>query len=1138
MDVSATVGTNQYGTTTITGQATALLGNKYGDVFNIQQATFLLSTTSIIEPKIGPSKVVRQNRVLAGGQQTLEIITTYDDSHILSQRGTSQQIELRWERCEDLGVGVFGEVHREEAQDGEKVKSRAVKVLRRRQLEHMQIDYKKELDALIQLSQPQYVRRYVEFFSWYEDQNYIYLAMEYIPYGDLARYIYEGLKEVDASQIAYQVLDGIRVMHRLDLIHRDIKPANIFVVQREPVWWVKIGDFGISKSTITKQTSLHTQVGTQGYQAPEVLGLVATKKRNSYDSKCDIWSFGCLVFEMLTGQLPFDIGGSLNSYCNDGAPFPGLRIKKAGASLLIARFVWTMLQAEPQARPTAEQAMFLLSYGCEPKAVQLLDSDTEPHLYLKDCVGRDFRIPWEHCSTWAEMMSSLRLALAYIDDDDVGERVLRGEFDLVTKDRKIIQDKEWSMTVRPGMQIFMRVRPEPTFATMSEPVPEAQNKRISEGQVKQKSLDEAVLLGREVVPEQRSNVVPPIVEPILGAGESHSIEASSSYDTDHVVVPSVGGTSLYASSFDDGNDQVSRHETENRPSCERTNDATQVDSVLGPACNNSTVPSNPSQVVLDEPRTTLSQGPQEMHFIPGGRKTEEGIDISKHLHTKETSESANFPDGAAHSRAPGLVKRRMHLVDCCGNWHGLSEEDYSSWDSLTQYVLCHADVDPYTGPWIQRGHFDLLDIGSGQVVAPRHWEASVSLGITLMMRVWHEVTSDLREKEQTKTRPTPSSDMTGELPVIDGRYVGDFDLWTPAASPTTSVNFSDFDTSWNAVLKFTDCFAKDHEIPFAQFRHWTCMRSFINTLWTPTDDYTRGDHIRNSYFDLFSMQLRATIPVDKWEALVRPGMHIYMLVWPSCEQKLRVLSQRNLRLLSKMLAVKQQSPEQDLDGGKAPSAFGSGRRDRKKHVHFDTNGSQSGFTFSNPEDIFEQFMKERGRGGISPVPSGPQTPAVSIITKTLPVTLEDLYKGTKKKMKVNRMKWDAKNRRVKEDKILEMDIPAGVRAGYKFKFSGVGDETDHGFADLHFIVSEKAHPDFEREGDNLRTMIELDLDEAATRWERIVKTIDGKLLPVRGWGRTAPGTIETFPGLGMPVRKKPGERGDLIVEIKIKQPDI
>ena len=89
---------------------------------------------------------------------------------------------------------------------------------------------------------------------------------------------------------------------------------------------------------------------------------------------------------------------------------------------------------------------------------------------------------------------------------------------------------------------------------------------------------------------------------------------------------------------------------------------------------------------------------------------------------------------------------------------------------------------------------------------------------------------------------------------------------------------------------------------------------------------------------------------------------------------------------------------------------------------------------------------------------------------------------------------------------------------------------------MHFIVTEKPHPDLKREGDNLRTVIELDLKEALTGWEKRVKTIDGKQVPVRGAGPTAPGTVQTFPGQGMPISKKPGQRGDFLVEIKVKFP--
>lgn len=450
---------HRYETATISGQATAILGNKYGDVINVHQATFLLQAATTAQAHNEPSKVVRHNQVLPGdpipGQTTVESIKAYNEGSRFQQRGTVQQTELRWRRCEDIGVGSFGEVHREEAEECGQVKSRAVKVLQRRRLVHMGVDYKKELDAMIELSQPSFVHRFVEFYSWYESHNNIYLAMEYVPFGDLESYIQAGLKESDTRQIAFQVLDGIRIMHELDLIHRDIKPANVFIVQREPVWWVKLGDFSISKRSVTRQTVLQTQVGTQGYQAPEVLGIIETEKKDMYDSKCDIWSFGCLLFEMLTRRLPFPSTRTLIDYCNDEEPFPGLQIKKSGGSLLIAEFVWSMLQASPLARPTAEQATFLLSYRCGPAASSQEGSDGPDFLYLVDCLKRHFRIPWQYCSTWIDIESTLRTMLSYVELGGIGRSVSRGDYELRTIQGICLHSQNWERVVSPGTRVSL-----------------------------------------------------------------------------------------------------------------------------------------------------------------------------------------------------------------------------------------------------------------------------------------------------------------------------------------------------------------------------------------------------------------------------------------------------------------------------------------------------------------------------------------------------------------------------------------------------------------------------------------------------------------------------------------------------------
>lgn len=234
-----------------------------------------------------------------------------------------------------------------------------------------------------------------------------------------------------------------------------------------------------------------------------------------------------------------------------------------------------------------------------------------------------------------------------------------------------------------------------------------------------------------------------------------------------------------------------------------------------------------------------------------------------------------------------------------------------------------------------------------------------------------------------------------------------------------------------------------------------------------------------------------------------------------------------------------------------------------RSFHFSTNGGQ-GFSFSDPNDIFSSFTRSGGAGGgaedddvfnllnsfggargsgsrrstgnFAPRPARPQTPEVTIVERNLPVTLEELFKGAHKKMKIKRKTFNAQGQRITEDKILEMDIRPGLKAGSKIKFSGVGDQEEGGTQDLHFIVTEKPHPTLTREGDDLRTTIDLDLKEALTGWKRTVTTIDSKQLNVSGVGPTQPGYEEIFPGLGMPISKKPNERGNFIVQVKVNFP--
>lgn len=88
-----------------------------------------------------------------------------------------------------------------------------------------------------------------------------------------------------------------------------------------------------------------------------------------------------------------------------------------------------------------------------------------------------------------------------------------------------------------------------------------------------------------------------------------------------------------------------------------------------------------------------------------------------------------------------------------------------------------------------------------------------------------------------------------------------------------------------------------------------------------------------------------------------------------------------------------------------------------------------------------------------------------------------------------------------------------------------------------FLTSvQKPHEIYKREGDNLRMYVDLDLKEALTGWTRTIPTIDGKKFTLSKGGPTGPGYVETYPHQGMPNSKKPDQRGDMLVEVRVKFP--
>ncbi|MFC7584587.1 protein kinase [Nonomuraea antimicrobica] len=209
----------------------------------------------------------------------------------------------RYELLQPLGRGGMGVVYR--ARDRELERIVAVKVLPAQMLRDgdFRARFRREARAAAGLSHPNIAVVYDVGEDIGDGELVPYLVMELVEGGTLADLLRQAPPTPnEVGRIVAAVLEALEHSHGREVVHRDIKPANIMVHRVGGRVRVKVMDFGIAKlmsETATRLTATGIRIGTPSYMSPE------QADGKPADARSDLYSTGCVLYEMLTGRPPF-----------------------------------------------------------------------------------------------------------------------------------------------------------------------------------------------------------------------------------------------------------------------------------------------------------------------------------------------------------------------------------------------------------------------------------------------------------------------------------------------------------------------------------------------------------------------------------------------------------------------------------------------------------------------------------------------------------------------------------------------------------------------------------------------------------------------------------------------------------------
>ncbi|RWR72948.1 dnaJ subfamily B member 4 [Cinnamomum micranthum f. kanehirae] len=187
--------------------------------------------------------------------------------------------------------------------------------------------------------------------------------------------------------------------------------------------------------------------------------------------------------------------------------------------------------------------------------------------------------------------------------------------------------------------------------------------------------------------------------------------------------------------------------------------------------------------------------------------------------------------------------------------------------------------------------------------------------------------------------------------------------------------------------------------------------------------------------------------------------------------------------------------------------------------------------FSGPENFRSQT-----EGAGATVGGAPRKPPP--VESMLPCSLEDLYNGSTRKMKISRNVVDANGKLSPETEVLSINVKPGWKKGTKITFPDKGNEQLNQLpADLIFVIDEKPHEVYKRDGNDLIISHTVTLAEALRGTAVNLTMLDGRSLTIQVADIVSPGYELVIEGEGMPIAKELGKKGDLRIKFEVKFPE-